>query len=66
MKDWVVVYTTEHAWQAELIEGVLRDQGIDCVILNKQDSLYLFGHIELYVKADDVIAAKKTLESTTE
>lgn len=43
---------------AQMVKDVLEDNGFDVVLLNKQDSFYLFGDIELYVKSDDVIKAK--------
>lgn len=66
MKDWVKIYATSQAWQAKLIEGRLNEDGISCVAMNKQDSAYLFGSIELYVPASDVVRAKSILEKITD
>lgn len=62
MKDWTKIYSTAHSWQAKLIEGRLNEEGIPCVSMNKKDSAYLFGSIELFVPADQVLKAKAILE----
>jgi hypothetical protein len=45
----------------EIVKAVFLDNNIDCVIVNKQDSAYLFGEIELHVHPDNVILAKQIL-----
>lgn len=57
-KDWVIVYTTDKLYQAELFRRNLGDHGIGAVIINKMDSTYRFGEIEVYVKRDQVLRAK--------
>ena len=58
-KDWVIVYTTNKLYQAELFKRNLGDHDIGAVIINKMDSTYRFGEIEVYVKRDHVLRAKK-------
>ncbi|MFO8054887.1 MAG: DUF2007 domain-containing protein [Bacteroidales bacterium] len=61
MKDrnqWKRVFATGNLFDAELIKTKLIDSGIECKSLDKKDSAYLFGEIELYVLAEDVIKAK--------
>lgn len=49
-KDWIKVYTTPQEVKADWLITLLKDQEIEVVKLNKQDSSYLrFGEIELYV-----------------
>jgi hypothetical protein len=57
-KNWVKIYSTSAKYQAELLRGLLEENEISAVVVNKQDSSYLFGEIELYVIADDAIRAK--------
>jgi hypothetical protein len=57
-KDWVQVYSTNLMFQAEIFKQVLADHKIEAVILNKKDSSYKFGEIEVYVKNDHVMKAK--------
>lgn len=62
--DWVKVYSSNQAFKVELMKGVLENNGVDTVVVNRQDSLYLaFGEIELYTlkiysnKALEIIAS---------
>lgn len=56
--EWKKVYASVDLFDAELIRTKLIDSGIECKSLNKQDSAYLFGEIELYVQAEEVVKAK--------
>jgi signal recognition particle GTPase len=57
-KDWVVVYTTNKIYQAEIFRELLGDHDIDSFIINKQDSSYKFGNIEVYVRRNNILKAK--------
>ena len=57
-KGWVQIYSTDKMFQAEIFKQVLADHKIESVIINKKDSSYKFGEIEVYVKNDHVIEAK--------
>ena len=57
-KNWKLVYSTGQLYQAEMVKDILEDNDIEAVIMNKQDSFYLFGEIEIYSRPDDVIRAK--------
>ena len=57
-KNWVKIYTTAANYKAELLKGLLMENGINAIIVNKQDSSYLFGELELYVMPNDAIQAK--------
>jgi hypothetical protein len=65
-KNWVKIYTTTATYKAELIRGLLLENDIHSVVINKKDSSYLFGEVELYVMSDDVIEAKHILSTQTE
>jgi hypothetical protein len=60
--DQVHIYSLGDAYRAELIRQMLQDHEIQAFIVNKQDSVYKFGDIELYVHRDHVIRAKKLIE----
>ncbi len=61
--EWEVIFSTTLLYKAEIIKGLLEDEGIPCVIVNKQDSSYLaFGEIELFVPREDVLKAKQIME----
>ena len=58
-KGWVLAYTTNKMFDAELLKRVLGDHDIESVIINKLDSTYRsFGDIEVYVRQDQIIRAK--------
>lgn len=61
-ETWVNIFSTPKAYLAEIAKDVLYEEGIAAVIINKQDSTYLFGEVELYVERDDAILAKYILE----
>lgn len=49
-EGWVKVYTTEKAYQADIIIELLDEKGIAAVVMNKRDSSYAaFGNIDIYV-----------------
>jgi len=60
-KDWVKIKSTANSYEAEIMKGLLQENNIEAVIINKQDSAYLFGELELYVHMDQVLRAKRIL-----
>lgn len=61
-KDWVSIFSTSEEFQAEIAKGVLEENEIECVMINKKDSFYHFGEIELYVMREDVVKSKYLLK----
>ena len=63
MKDnWERVYSSTFEHKVGIVKAVLADNGIEAVVVNKKDSFYLFGEIELHVQAENVIKAIKIIE----
>ncbi|MFC2176002.1 hypothetical protein ACFLR1_03430 [Bacteroidota bacterium] len=60
-KGWVLIWSST-LMEVEVKSTLLKAQNINAVIINKQDSSYLFGDAELYVQQDEVIRAKKILD----
>jgi hypothetical protein len=65
--DWVIIYSTNKDYQANLIKQTLLDGGIEAQIMNKSDSSFTsFGEYEIYVsrnnaeKADIIIKDLKS------
>lgn len=56
--DWALFYTSNKMYEIEILKGLLLENNIESYIMNKQDSLYLLGEIELYVPFDDILKAK--------
>ncbi len=57
-EGWIKVYTTNLAHQAEIAKAILMDSEIESHLIDKKDSMYSFGEIELYVKIENEILAK--------
>ncbi len=50
MKNWVKIQSFDRYHQAELRKNILNRNGINAVILDEKDSLFLIGNIDLYVE----------------
>ncbi|HNW97411.1 MAG TPA: DUF2007 domain-containing protein [Bacteroidales bacterium] len=59
--NWVCIYSSAVIHKAEIVQAVLLDNNIDSVIVNKQDSAYHIGDIEVHVHPNDVILAKQII-----
>jgi len=55
--NWVCIYSSKLIHKVEIVKAVLDDNNINSVVVNKQDSVYLFGEIELHVHPDDAMLA---------
>ncbi|HOK25565.1 MAG TPA: DUF2007 domain-containing protein [Bacteroidales bacterium] len=62
-KEWAKVYETAEDVKIEIARILLKENGIDSVIINKKDRSYRFGELELYVHRDNVIRAKQLLKN---
>ncbi len=50
MDNWAKLYTTRNYTEANIVKGMLEENSIEVVVMNKLDSSYqTFGDIELYV-----------------
>ncbi len=60
--NWVMVHSSTNLQKVELLKSILLDNEIDAVVMNRQDSFYpVIGEIELYVRRNMVIPAKKII-----
>ena len=64
--DWIKIYSSNQEFEALIRKGALEEKEIDCVMINKKDSAYLFGEIELYVPKEQVLSANNLLKSEFE
>lgn len=66
-KDWSVVYKAADEFQAKILKGMLKENGIDSVIINQKDSAYLsFGYSLLYVHNDHFDKARQLVIAAEE
>lgn len=63
MEGWTCIFTSAHLHEIELLRGILEDHQITSIVINKQDSSYLFGDIELYVSVEDAFNAIQIIKS---
>ena len=60
-KNWVCILNTSTLYIAEMAKDLLHEEEIDAVIINKKDSNYQFGVMEIYVERDNAVRAKHIL-----
>jgi hypothetical protein len=59
--NWEVIYSTNQIYEAELVKNIMEDNDIECVIMNKMDSIYGFGDIEICVSTENTFRAKQLI-----
>jgi hypothetical protein len=62
-QEWTLIYSSSNPVQVEIIKGALGENEIECIIINKKDSVYLFGEVELYVRAEDALMAQHLISN---
>lgn len=63
--NWIRVYSSADAFRIEMFRGLLAEKNIESVVVNKKDSAYLFGEIELYVSVEDAFMANQIISKTS-
>lgn len=63
MDGWTCVYITSFLHEAELVRGMLEENQITAFLINKQDSVYLFGDIEVHVPTDNAFTATQLINN---
>lgn len=61
-KGWEKILETSNELHIEIAKQILQENDIEAIILNKKDSLYQIGDIEIYVHRDDILEAKLVLK----
>ncbi|WP_353196062.1 DUF2007 domain-containing protein [Parapedobacter defluvii] len=60
-KHWIKLFVTPNPIRAEITKQMLEEHQVPAVIINKQDSSYRFGQIELYVHESQESFARELL-----
>jgi hypothetical protein len=63
MNDWETVFETNVLVRVEIVKGVLENEGIEVIVLNKKDSSYLIGTYELKVRQEQALKAINTINN---
>ncbi len=61
-KEWKKIHSGTNSINIEIIRQVLAEHDINAVVMNKQDSSYRFGQIELYVHGEREAEALRVIE----
>ncbi len=60
--DWKKVFSSDNLNEIQIYQGMLKNQGIESVIMNKKDSsIQSFGQIELYVQPENAEKAREII-----
>ncbi|MEJ7685183.1 MAG: DUF2007 domain-containing protein [Segetibacter sp.] len=63
MQNWYLLYATSNLTKASIIKGMLEENSVPVMLINKQSSTYIiFGDIELYVPVHFKDIAKQLLD----
>ncbi len=63
MNNWFLLHTTTSNAEASILKGMLEENAIRVMVLNRQDSSYLvFGEIEVYVPTHQKELARDLME----
>ena len=64
---WRILRASNQVFELEMMKGFLVENGIDAVVMNKQDSSYqVFGEGELLVKEEEMLRAEELLSQSDE
>jgi hypothetical protein len=50
---WIKIYTSHQFFKSEMVKQILIDNGIEAIIMNKQDTAYKFGEVEVHIPEAD-------------
>lgn len=62
-KNWVSIFSTEQPYLADIARLVLDENNISSIIMNKKDSFYKIGEVDLYVNRDQALRAKNLIKN---
>lgn len=65
-KDWIRIFASDRPFEAEIIKGMLLENEINAVLLNRQDSSYiqaLPGQAEVYVHVSQEAQARELISN---
>jgi hypothetical protein len=67
-KDWVKIFTANQAFKAEIVKGMLNENGVTAVLVNSLDSSFgaLSGRADLYVHQSQAENAKTLIQTSVD
>ncbi|MCU0378253.1 MAG: hypothetical protein MUC78_08330 [Bacteroidales bacterium] len=61
-QDWVIIEHFTDDLRSQIAVDRLLENGIEAVAVDKRDSIYKYGEIQLFVHRDNVIIAKEIIK----
>lgn len=61
-QDWVIIEHFTDDIRSQIAVDRLLENGIEAVTVDKRDSIYKYGEIQLFVHRDNVIIAKEIIK----
>lgn len=61
-EDFILLFTSNRPLEVEAAAAALHDEDIPSFQINKRDTSYIFGEIELYVRIPDFDRARSILQ----
>ena len=63
MSKWQKVYSDQQEYRAQIVKKILEQEGLHPILVNKKDSSYHWGQIEVHVESSDVLMAIKIINN---
>lgn len=60
-KNWIKLFVSNNPIQVEIYKQMLEEHDIPAVVMNKRDSSYTFGNLEIYVHESNEAEARLLL-----
>ncbi|MCX6258511.1 MAG: DUF2007 domain-containing protein [Bacteroidia bacterium] len=61
--DKIMIYSSDQYHQALIVQEILAENNIEAGIVNRKDSSFLTGEVEVYVNPEDEEKAKALVEN---
>lgn len=64
MENWIKVFESPVQVRAEIVRGVLEENQIQAVVLNKKETVYqIFGYYEVLVQRENLMLANNLIKN---
>lgn len=62
--NWIPIFETDQIYRAEIIKGLLCDNGVEAIIFNQKDSSYtMLGTVKVMIDGKDKEKAAEIIKS---
>lgn len=64
--DWQKLIQVDTSYRADIIKGLLLENSIDAIVINKKDSSYQIGYFDIMVRNEDFLKATHIINNPSE